>query len=217
MKPAVILGLGNPGKEYESTRHNLGFMALDQLREAMRFPDFTLNKYNKSLQTKGTWMGNPVILLKPQTFMNLSGESMIRLLKDYTPEQFLILYDDFDLPFNDLRIRASGSAGSHNGMKSIIGICGTPNIPRIRLGIKPDHPIGNAAGFVLSRFTKDEMVILEQDFLPQVVSAVKSIMRLDIQKAAGQFNRKAKSEKQKKENIPKDKENPKEETSVRTQ
>ena len=143
----LIIGLGNPGKEYENTRHNTGFMVLDRLSEKLNI-EMTQNKF-KGLYGKSKYKGEDVILLKPQTYMNLSGES-VRQVMDFfkiNQEDILVIYDDLDMPVGKLRLRQSGSAGGHNGIKNIILHTGSQNFNRIR---------------VLSRFTKDEQDAINQ-------------------------------------------------------
>ena len=131
----LIIGLGNPGKEYENTRHNTGFMVLDRLSEKLNI-EMTQNKF-KGLYGKSKYKGEDVILLKPQTYMNLSGES-VRQVMDFfkiNQEDILVIYDDLDMPVGKLRLRQSGSAGGHNGIKNIILHTGSQNFNRIRVGI----------------------------------------------------------------------------------
>ena len=185
-----VVGLGNPGQEYLSTRHNIGFLALDFLREQWNFANFYPNKYNYSLQTEGPFQDKRILLLKPQTFMNLSGNSLVKLRKELQPNQFVILYDDFDLPFSNIRIKAKGSPGTHNGMKSILACLGTQAVPRVRIGIHPKHPISSAANFVLSPFSRLEKESLE----PVLVNVGKSLEYLfsgELERAAREFNQKA--------------------------
>ena len=128
----LIIGLGNPGKEYENTRHNTGFMVLDRLSEKLNI-EMTQNKF-KGLYGKSKYKGEDVILLKPQTYMNLSGES-VRQVMDFfkiNQEDILVIYDDLDMPVGKLRLRQSGSAGGHNGIKNIILHTGSQNFNRIR-------------------------------------------------------------------------------------
>lgn len=150
----LIVGLGNPGDKYKGTRHNVGFQAIDELAE--RFNISVKNKEHKGLVGKGIIMGEKVILLKPQTFMNNSGESVQPLAAYYGvhEEDIIIVYDDICLEPGHLRIRKKGSAGGHNGMKSIINRLGTENFARVRIGVgeKPDHY--DLADWVLSRFDK---------------------------------------------------------------
>ena len=151
----LIIGLGNPGKEYENTRHNTGFMVLDRLSEKLNI-EMTQNKF-KGLYGKSKYKGEDVILLKPQTYMNLSGES-VRQVMDFfkiNQEDILVIYDDLDMPVGKLRLRQSGSAGGHNGVKSIIAHVGTQSFQRIRVGIDK-HPRIKVVDYVLGRFQKDK-------------------------------------------------------------
>ena len=150
----LIVGLGNPGDKYKGTRHNVGFRAIDELAE--RFNISVKNKEHKGLVGKGIIMGEKVILLKPQTFMNNSGESVQPVAAYYGihEEDIIVVYDDICLEPGHLRIRKKGSAGGHNGMKSIIARLGTENFPRVRIGVgaKPEHY--DLANWVLGHFEK---------------------------------------------------------------
>ncbi|EJV78223.1 aminoacyl-tRNA hydrolase [Bacillus mycoides] len=153
----LIVGLGNPGREYELTRHNIGFMAIDEL--AKRW-SISLNEQKfKGVFGAGFVNGEKVILLKPLTYMNLSGES-IRPLMDYYKidvEDFIVMYDDLDIPVGKLRLRMKGSAGGHNGVKSTISHLGTQEFQRIRMGIdRPKNGI-KVVDYVLGRFTAEEI------------------------------------------------------------
>ena len=157
----IIAGLGNPGKEYERTRHNTGFMVLDRLSEKLNI-EISQNKF-KGLYGKGKYKGEDVLLLKPQTYMNLSGES-VRQVMDFfkiSQEDILVVYDDLDMPVGKLRLRQSGSAGGHNGIKNIILHTGSQNFNRIRVGIDRSKYI-KVVDYVLSRFTKDEQDAINQ-------------------------------------------------------
>ncbi|MEH7457101.1 aminoacyl-tRNA hydrolase [Bacillus pseudomycoides] len=153
----LIVGLGNPGREYELTRHNIGFMAIDEL--AKRW-NISLNEQKfKGLFGAGFVNGEKVILLKPLTYMNLSGES-IRPLMDYYKidvEDFVVMYDDLDIPVGKLRLRMKGSAGGHNGVKSTITHLGTQEFQRIRMGIDRPKNGMKVVDYVLGRFTAEEM------------------------------------------------------------
>lgn len=184
-----IVGLGNPGIEYQNTRHNTGFMFLDYLQSVLGFPPFLSNKYNRSLETKMNFRGQRLLLLKPQTYMNLSGESLIRLRQEIEPQNFIVIYDDYDLPTGSMRIRKKGSAGSHNGMKSIIQFLGTENFPRIRIGIAPEHQVGNSSSFVLGRLSTQELLLIEEIF-PKIKEAVESVIFGRIDQVCAKFNRK---------------------------
>ncbi|WP_074543971.1 MULTISPECIES: aminoacyl-tRNA hydrolase [unclassified Bacillus cereus group] len=153
----LIVGLGNPGREYELTRHNIGFMAIDEL--AKRW-NISLNEQKfKGVFGAGFVNGEKVILLKPLTYMNLSGES-IRPLMDYYKidvEDFVVLYDDLDIPVGKLRLRMKGSAGGHNGVKSTISHLGTQEFQRIRMGIDRPKNGMKVVDYVLARFTSEEI------------------------------------------------------------
>lgn len=153
----LIVGLGNPGREYELTRHNIGFMAIDEL--AKRW-NISLNEQKfKGVFGAGFVNGEKVILLKPLTYMNLSGES-IRPLMDYYKidvEDFVVMYDDLDIPVGKLRLRMKGSAGGHNGIKSTISHLGTQEFQRIRMGIDRPKNGMKVVDYVLGRFTSEEI------------------------------------------------------------
>lgn len=153
----IIVGLGNPGKKYEHTRHNMGFLALDLLAEKY---GIKLDKLKfKALTGEGRIDGKKVFLMKPQTYMNLSGESVRDALYFYKEpiENLIVIYDDIDLPEGHLRIRPSGSSGTHNGMRNIIFLLGEDGFPRIRVGIgNPVHPDINLADYVTGRITERE-------------------------------------------------------------
>lgn len=156
----LIVGLGNPGREYKETRHNIGFMLLDQLAGRLNL-SFTRME-SRALVTKGNYQGSRLILAKPQTYMNLSGQAVGSLARYYKIpyNNLLVVYDDVDLPMGAIRIRASGGSGGHQGMNSIIGRLGTQDFPRMRLGI--DRPPGrmDAADYVLQHFSKAEAEFL---------------------------------------------------------
>lgn len=157
----LIIGLGNPGKEYEKTRHNTGFMVIDRVAKLLN-TSIDQNKF-KGLYTKLKYKGEDVILLKPHTYMNLSGES-VRQAMDFfkiKQEDILVIYDDMDMPVGKLRLRQTGSAGGHNGMKNIILLTGSQNFNRIRVGIGR-HPYMKVVDYVLSKFTNDELSDIEK-------------------------------------------------------
>ena len=185
----IIAGLGNPGKEYENTRHNAGFMVMDALAEKIG-ADISEKKH-KALCGKGVIGGEKVILMKPQTYMNSSGES-IRAAADYykvDPEDILIVYDDISLAPGQLRIRAKGSAGGHNGIKSIIAHLGTQEFPRVKVGVGEKPKGYDLADYVLSRFPKDERVLMEEAFERAGEAAV-CMMNDTMEHAMNQFNKK---------------------------
>ena len=160
----IIAGLGNPSREYEKTRHNAGFDAVDILADKLgvRIEE----RKHRALCAKGIIGGERVLLMKPQTFMNLSGES-IRDAADFykvDPEHIIIMYDDISLEVGQLRIRTKGSAGGHNGIKNIIAHLGTQEFPRIKIGVGGKPPRMDLADYVLSRFPAEERKIMETAF-----------------------------------------------------
>lgn len=183
----IIAGLGNPGKQYEGSRHNVGFMTLDVLAD--RYHIDVSEKGHKALIGKGVIEGNKVILVKPQTFMNLSGES-IRSVLDYykaEPSEFIVIYDDISLEPGSLRIRKKGSAGGHNGIKNIIAHLGTQEFPRVRVGVGAKPPRMDLADYVLGRFSKGEKERMEQAYQDGAAAAV-SMMTEGIDAAMNHFN-----------------------------
>ena len=152
----LIVGLGNPGAEYAGTRHNVGFAAADAVAEKYAFAPFR-DKFDGQI-AEGKIAGEKVFLLKPQTYMNLSGESVVQLCNWYKPEydQLIVLFDDCDLPEGKVRFRAEGSAGTHNGMRNIIYLLGRTDFPRIRVGIGRPPEGWELCDFVLTRPTGDE-------------------------------------------------------------
>lgn len=179
----IIVGLGNPGRDYAETRHNVGFMVLDRL--ARRFGA----EWKTDKARKGELAAGPgVLLIKPQTFMNCSGECVGPLMRYYkfTPEQVLVIYDDISFPVGTMRLRATGSAGGHNGMKSLIAHLGGEKFPRLRVGIGAP---GQKAmvGHVLGKFAPDERPLLE-DALTKAEEATVMMLREGFQAAANKFN-----------------------------
>jgi PTH1 family peptidyl-tRNA hydrolase len=173
----LVVGLGNPGKEYENTPHNLGFRVIDQLKAIKN-----------------------VALAKPQTFMNLSGPYVKSLLERYelTPGRLILVYDELALPFGEIRVRPKGSDAGHNGVKSVIGSLGTNEFPRVRLGIRPDRPIGDGAKFVLAPFKRAQMKEVEE-MVARASAAVESIIADGVEKSMTMFNRRAGGLKQEEE------------------
>lgn len=158
----VIAGLGNPGSRFENTRHNVGFEVIDLLSGKY---GIKVNKVkHKALIGEGTVEGSRVLLVKPQTFMNLSGESIRDIVEWYKlpPEQLVITYDDVDLPVGGVRIRAKGSAGTHNGMRSVIYQLQSDEFPRIRIGIGKNPPNWELADYVLGRFAPDDRKLIDE-------------------------------------------------------
>ena len=182
----VIAGLGNPGKKYENTRHNMGFLVVDRISEKCGIEVNRLK--HKALVGDGIISGRKVMLVKPQTYMNLSGESIGEIVSYYgvEPEELIVVYDDFDIELGNLRIRKKGSAGSHNGMKSVISHVGSGDFPRVRVGI------GSSGGldwktFVIGKVGKKEREIID-DAVERAADAVICILEKGIDKAMNEYN-----------------------------
>lgn len=184
----IIAGLGNPGREYEGTRHNAGFLAIDRL--AGRLGADVKRIRFQGLTGTGRLGGRGVLLLKPGTFMNLSGQSVRAAMAFYKvpPEKTLILFDDINLPPGRLRVRRKGSDGGHNGMKNIIYLTGSDQFPRIKLGVgqKP-HPGYDLADWVLSKFSQGDWKELD-GALDNACAAAELIVRGEIDQAMNQYN-----------------------------
>lgn len=183
----VIAGLGNPTKKYEGTRHNMGFSAIYQIAGRYNIKMNILN--HKALIGTGIIAGEKVMLVMPQTFMNLSGESIGEILRYYklTPEDLSVLYDDIDLDIGKLRIRAKGSAGGHNGIKNIIAHIGTTEFDRVRIGVG-HKPEGRDLGdYVLSRFSSEELPVV-RDSVSKAADAIEVIITTGIDAAMNKFN-----------------------------
>lgn len=186
----LIIGLGNPGSDYEKTRHNAGFMAVDQLIEAFSFSAFKKEDKFKSLISEGQIAGEKVLLVKPLTFMNLSGQAAQALMSYYKvdPKDLLVLYDDVEIPLGSIRLRPTGTAGGQKGMASIIQELGTADIQRIKIGIKPEKPFpGELSDFVLGRFSTNEQIQLD-DILDKIPSVIELILKEGIETGMNQFN-----------------------------
>jgi peptidyl-tRNA hydrolase, PTH1 family len=185
MSFSLIVGLGNPGRQYEETRHNVGFMVLDRLAAASGATFQSTPKWQSHL---AKLPGCGTLLLKPQTFMNLSGRAIQQILSfhKWTPEQMLVIYDDVALPLGTLRFREKGSAGGHNGIKSILQHLGNDIFPRLKLGIGSSQP-GEMVGHVLGKFSPDEKPILE-NMLATALDAVQLARSQGIATAAHRFH-----------------------------
>jgi PTH1 family peptidyl-tRNA hydrolase len=185
----LIVGLGNPGNEYEWTRHNLGFMLIDKL--AADAGASVKRRECRSLVGGAVIEGERVKLAKPQTFMNLSGEAVACLIaKSDSPDARkspIIVSDDLALPFGTIRLRARGSAGGHNGLRSIIAALGTNEFIRLRIGIQPEHPVSDAKRFVLDEFPKAERPAVEE-IIERGAEAIRTVLRDGIAKAMSMFN-----------------------------
>jgi len=179
----LLVGLGNPGREYSSTRHNVGFMVLDRLAALSGVAFRADKKWQAEVATDGD-----VWLCKPQTYMNLSGESVSEIARFYKidPARVLVVLDDMALPLGRLRLRERGSAGGHNGLQSILDHLGTREIPRLRVGIGAAEP-GSATGHVLGRFAVDERPLVEQS-LDRAIEAIRLAQSNDLPAAMNRFN-----------------------------
>lgn len=185
MSFSLIVGLGNPGRQYEETRHNVGFMVLDRLAAASGAAFQSTPKWQSHL---AKLPGSGTILLKPQTFMNLSGRAIQQILSfhKWTPDQMLVIYDDVALPLGTLRFREKGSAGGHNGIKSIIQHLGSDEFPRLKIGIGGSQP-GEMVGHVLGKFSPDERPLLENT-LATALEAVQLARSQGIATAANRYH-----------------------------
>lgn len=184
----LIVGLGNPGPKYEWTRHNCGFMVIDEL--ARRAGRESKTPERQALTSRSIIGGEQALLVKPQTFMNLSGSAVVALKGKYEigeTSSILVISDDLALPFGRIRIRARGSAGGQKGLKSIIEKLGTQDFPRLRLGIAPDHPVNDASDFVLSDFPKKDRDALAQ-IVARAADAVEAVLTTGIADAMSKYN-----------------------------
>ncbi|MDO4966178.1 MAG: aminoacyl-tRNA hydrolase [Lachnospiraceae bacterium] len=186
----IIAGLGNPKPEYRNTRHNIGFDVIDVLADKYNI-DVTTIKH-KALTGKGIIEGNKCILVKPQTYMNLSGESLIDVCQYYKIDvetELIVIYDDIALDVGAIRVRKKGSAGGHNGMKSIIQNLSTENFMRIRMGVGEKPKGYDLADYVLGHFTNQERDLMDKASIT-ATEAIKVIMSDGIDKAMGAYNKK---------------------------
>jgi peptidyl-tRNA hydrolase, PTH1 family len=186
---AIIVGLGNPGADYEWSRHNLGFMLIDKLANEAGIE--CKRRECQALVGRGEVEGATVKLVKPQTFMNLSGETVACLITKHKLQDpgkhLIVISDDLALPFDRIRIRERGSAGGHNGLKSIIASLGTNEFTRLRLGIQPDHPVADTKRFVLDPFPRSVRGEVEQ-MLEKAVAALRCILRDGVLRAMSEYN-----------------------------
>ena len=186
----LVAGLGNPGEEYALTPHNLGFLTVDRLAE--RHGIRVNRKDSKALVGVGEIDGHPVMLAKPQTFMNLSGTSLAPLMEKHSIElnRLVVVYDELDLGWLALKVKPKGSAAGHNGMKSVIGTLKTDEIVRVRLGIHPGHPLNSGTEFLLAPMKRSQTKELD-GFIDYAADAVRSIIAEGVAKAMTKFNRRA--------------------------
>ena len=194
-KTWLVAGLGNPGPEYELTPHNLGFLVVDRL--AVRNGVRITRPESQALTGLGKVGGSPVILAKPQTFMNRSGASVRDLLVRYelSAANLILVYDELALDWNSLRIRPKGSSAGHNGVKSVIGSLGSEEFARVRVGIRPEHALSGNADFVLAPLRRAQMLELDA-LLDTVCQAVESIIAEGVEKSMATYNRRAQGSKE---------------------
>ncbi len=190
----LIVGLGNPGRDYVNNRHNVGFKCLDLF--AREHGILLTQRGARSKLGTGAVARTKVVLAKPQTFMNLSGEAVSALMRRYhlSSKDILVIYDDLDLPLGKIRIREKGSSGGHNGLKSIISHLGTQDFPRIRVGISPAEdssgsaaPEVDAIEHVLSDFTDEEKAVMREVY-PRVAAAIECVLTEGIAAAMNKYN-----------------------------
>jgi len=186
----LIVGLGNPGIEYQFTPHNLGFLAIDRLAQQCGVE--VRNRQCRALTARAVIGSEPVLLAKPETFMNLSGLSVRELIAKHEVQpdnDLIVIYDELDLPLGMIRIRQRGSSAGHNGMESVIGALGTQEFLRIRLGIAPDRKISDGVQYVLAPFRKKQLVVVDE-VLDSAAVAVNVILKEGPAAAMNRFNRK---------------------------
>jgi len=186
----LIVGLGNPGIEYESTPHNLGFLVVDWIAHGLGID--VRNRQCRALTGRGVIAGEAVVLAKPETYMNLSGLSVRELVEEHQVEvksDLIVIHDELDLPFGTTRIKQRGGTAGHNGMESILGALGTDEFLRIRLGIAPDRKVGDGAKYVLTPFRKAQDKAVDE-MIENAAQAVEAILKDGVAAAMNRFNRK---------------------------
>ena len=186
----LIVGLGNPGNEYQFTPHNLGFLTIDRIANDLGIE--VRNRQCRALTARAMIAGTPVLLAKPETYMNLSGLSVRELVAEHQVDvksDLIVIYDELDLPFGAIRIRQRGGTAGHNGMESILGALGTDEFLRIRLGIAPGRKVSDGAKFVLMPFRKAQDAIVDE-MLDAAAQAVELILKEGPAAAMNRFNRK---------------------------
>ena len=190
----LIVGLGNPGIEYQFTPHNLGFLTVDRLADRAKVT--VANRHCRAVTGRARIGSEDVLLVKPETFMNLSGVSVADLAKKYevnVATDLIVVHDELDLPFGTVRIKQRGGTAGHNGLESILGALGTDEFARIRMGIAPDHPVRDGAGYVLAQFKKSQYEAVDL-LLDTAADAVTAIVTDGAQAAMNRFNRRDKPE-----------------------
>ncbi len=186
----LIVGLGNPGIEYQFTPHNLGFLTIDRIADGLGIE--VRNRQCRALTARATVAGEMAVLAKPETYMNLSGLSVRELVDEHQVDvrrDLIVIYDELDLPLGAIRIRQRGSSAGHNGMESILGALDTDEILRIRLGIAPDRKVADGVKYVLTPFRKSQEKVVDE-LLDTAVQAVEVILKEGPAAAMNRFNRK---------------------------
>jgi len=183
----IIVGLGNPGPKYSGTRHNVGFQCIDRM--AKRWGIEVSERRAKAVLGKGSYRGQNVVLAKPRTFMNHSGEGLRYLLARFSavPADLLVIYDEMALPMGKLRLRSTGSDAGHNGIRSIIESLNTVEFPRLRIGIGRPDPKSNYVTHVLDRFSQEDQTIIDE-VVDRVILATECIIEESLERAMNKFN-----------------------------
>jgi PTH1 family peptidyl-tRNA hydrolase len=190
----LIVGLGNPGIEYQFTPHNLGFLTIDRIANGLGIE--IRNRQCRALTARATIAGEPVVLAKPETYMNLSGLSVLELVEEHQVDvvrDLIVIYDELDLPLGTIRIRQRGSSAGHNGMESILNALGTDEFLRIRLGVGPDHKVTDGVQYLLSPFRKAREKAVDE-LIDLGAQAVEVILKEGAAAAMNRFNRKNEAE-----------------------
>lgn len=190
----LVVGLGNPGIEYQFTPHNLGFLTIDRIAERQKI-DVTSRRC-QAATAKARVGGQQILLVKPETYMNLSGLSVCKLAEEFEinpADGLIVVYDELDLPFGAIRIRQRGGTAGHNGIESLVGSLGTDEFVRVRLGIQPDHPVRDGAKFVLAQFRKSQLETVN-DLIERGADAVEAILKDGVGVAMNRFNQRPKKE-----------------------
>ncbi|HTC93337.1 MAG TPA: aminoacyl-tRNA hydrolase [Terriglobales bacterium] len=190
----LIVGLGNPGMEYQFTPHNMGFLAIDRIAEKHGVQ--VINRHCHALTARFKIGEVEALLAKPETFMNLSGRAVRELVAKYEADvakDLIVIYDELDFPLGTLRIRERGSSAGHNGMESVIGALGTQEFVRIRLGIAPEHKVSDGARYVLSQLKKAQYKFVDE-VLDRAAEAVEVILTEGVSRAMNRFNQREKGE-----------------------
>ena len=190
----LVVGLGNPGIEYQFTPHNLGFLTIDRI--AQRCGVDVASRRCQAATAKVRVAGHEVLLAKPETYMNLSGLSVRKLVDDLEinpVDGLIVVYDELDLPFATVRLKQRGGTAGHNGIESLIGSLGTDEFVRVRLGIEPDHPVRDGAKYVLAQFKKSQLEAVD-DLIERGADAVEAILKDGLAAAMNRFNQRPKKE-----------------------